>query len=337
MRDVARLAGVSITTVSHVVNGTRTVAAETKARVLRAIAATGYTGNALARSLVTGGSGTLGVAISVVANPFFAELIMAIEGEAADSGFTLLLADTHDEAAAEQKVIRALRSRRVDGLLLAPSATAAGTVLPELRQLKVPVVLVDRLAHGDHFDGVGPENVQATATMVRHLAEHGHRRIGLVSGAAGLTTSVERARGYRLGLSRAGLPWVAELVVPGESTTSSARRALRRLMALDEPPTAVISANNSMTLGVLQEARESGLRIGTDLALMGYDEVAWAELVDPPVTTMSQPIARIGRTAVRMLLDRIAKPDRAAQTVRLSPRLLLRQSCGCAPRVSTVE
>src|SRR4051794_26672176 len=108
MRDVARLAGVSITTVSHVVNGTRTVAAETKDRVLKAIAATGYTGNALARSLVTGGTGSLGVAISVVANPFFPELIMAIEGEAAESGFTLLLTDTHDEAAAEQKAIRAL-------------------------------------------------------------------------------------------------------------------------------------------------------------------------------------------------------------------------------------
>ncbi len=330
MRDVARLAGVSITTVSHVVNGTRTVAAETKARVLNAVAATGYTGNVLARSLVTGGTGSLGVAVSLVANPYFTELIRAIEGEAAKDGCTLLLADTRDEPDAEQKAIRTLRSRRVDGLLLAPSAMATRTVLPELHQLKVPIVLIDRLADGNHVDQVGTENVHATADMVRHLAEHGHRRIGLVRGASGLATTLERVRGYRLGLNRAGLPWNPSLVVSGESTTPAARTALHHLMALEAPPTAVIAANNNMMVGVLHAARERGLRLGTDLALVGYDDVEWADLVDPPISTVGQPIDQIGRTAVRLLLARIADPDRAPQTVRLPPRMLLRGSCGCA-------
>jgi LacI family transcriptional regulator len=330
MRDVARLAGVSITTVSHVVNGTRTVGAETKARVLEAIAATGYTGNALARSLVTGGTGSLGVAISVVANPYFAELIRAIEGEAAQAGFTLLLADTHDKTETEQKVIRTLRSRRVDGLVLAPSALTVSTVLPELHQLKVPVVLVDRLTGGDQVDQVGVENVQATAAMVQHLAEHGHRRIGLVSGASGLATTTERVNGYRLGLARANLPWKPSLVISGESAARAASAALHRLMELPDAPTAVIAANNSMLVGVLHAVRERGLRIGTDLALIAYDDVEWADLVDPPITTMRQPIDEIGRTAVRMLVARITTPDRAPRTVRLPPRLMHRSSCGCS-------
>src|SRR3954471_2585863 len=135
MRDVARLAGVSITTVSHVVNSTRSVAPDTKAKVLDAIEHTGYTGDAIARSLVTGGTRSLGVAISLVANPYFAELLAAIEHETTLSDYTLVLADTHDEPAAEQSAVRTLRSRRVDGLILTPSPRASGTVLPELRTL----------------------------------------------------------------------------------------------------------------------------------------------------------------------------------------------------------
>ncbi|MCP3799352.1 LacI family transcriptional regulator [Allokutzneria sp. A3M-2-11 16] len=329
MRDVARLAGVSITTVSHVVNGTRQVAEATRQRVLDAVARTGYTGNAIARSLVTGGTRTLGVAISLVANPYFAELMQAIEGEASAAGFTPLLIDTHDEAEAERAAVRALRSRRVDGLLLTPSHRASANVLPELRQLGVPTVLVDRLPADGQFDQVGPENVGSTAALVTHLAERGHRRIGLVSGAAGLTTSAERTQGYRLGLHRAGLPADEALMISGESRVQQAADALRRLAALPEPPTAVVAGNNNMLVGVLRAARELGIRVGEELAVVCYDEVEWAELVDPPMTTMAQPITEIGRTAVRMLLARIADPARPPRTVRLPARLMHRRSCGC--------
>ncbi|HEY8371576.1 MAG TPA: LacI family DNA-binding transcriptional regulator [Pseudonocardiaceae bacterium] len=329
MRDVAQLAGVSITTVSHVVNGTRPVADETRRRVLAAIEATGYTGNAIARSLVTGGTRSLGVAISLVENPYFSELIRVIENEAARAGFTLLLIDTHDEPSTEHAAVRMLRSRRVDGLLLTPSPGAANGVLPELRQLGVPTVLVDRLPSHGLLDQVGPENAGAIAALVGHLAELGHRRIGLVSGAPGLTTTAERVHGYRLGLHRAGLPVDEELVVSGCSAVKPAEEALRRLLALPDPPTAVIAGNNNMMVGVFRATRELGLRVGRDLALVGYDEVEWADLVDPPLTTMAQPIAEIGRTAVHMVLSRISDPDQPARTVRLPTRLVHRHSCGC--------
>lgn len=328
-RDIAELAGVSITTVSHVVNGTRAVAEETKIAVLKAIETTGYTGDAIARSLVTGGTRSLGVAISLLANPYFAAVMRAIEREAASAGYTVLLADTHDTVDTERATVRALRSRRVDGILLTPSS-GDGAVISELVSLGVPTVLVDRLATRNDVDQVGSENIQATSALTEHLASLGHRRIGLISGASGLTTSDERILGYRLGLGRGGLTWNADLVECGHSSIEGGTEAFRRLLARLEPPTALVVGNDSMMVGVLKEARRRGIRIGTDLPVVVYDDVEWAELVDPPLTTMAQPVEAIGRQAVRLLLARIADPDRRPETVRLPPTLRHRESCGCA-------
>jgi LacI family transcriptional regulator len=327
-RDIAEMAGVSITTVSHVVNGTRAVAPDTRAAVLRAVEETGYTGDVIARSLVTGGTRSLGVAISLLANPYFAALMQAIEREAAAAGYTVLLADTHDTARTEQDTVRALRARRVEGLLLTP-APGDGKVIGELVSLGVPTVLVDRLTTRTDVDQVGTENIQSTSALTEHLGSHGHRRIGLVSGAPGLTTSEERILGYRLGLGRAGLPWNPELVACGHSSREGGAKALDALLDLPEPPTALVVANDSMAVGVLHQARRRGLRVGQDLPVVVYDDVEWADLVEPPLTTMAQPIEDIGRQAVRLLLARIADPDRRAETLRLPPKLMHRQSCGC--------
>ncbi|MEU4801663.1 LacI family DNA-binding transcriptional regulator [Actinosynnema sp. NPDC023587] len=314
MKEVAALAGVSITTVSHVINETRSVASDTRDRVLKAIDQTGYTGDAIARSLVTGGTKSLGLAVSLVSHPYFAELIAAIESEATRAGYSLVLIDTRGDAASEQAAVRMLRSRRVDGVLLTP--TSGSAALPELRRLGVPTVLVDRLTVAQDLDQVGPENVQATSTLARHLAELGHRRIGLVTGTPGLATTDERVLGYRLGLGRAGLPWDEELVAGG-------------LEPLLGRATAVVVGDHQVLVDVLRTARARGVRIGTDLALVAYDEVEWAELVDPPLTTMAQPVEEIGRTAVRLLLARISDPARAPETIRLPPVLKHRRSCGC--------
>ncbi|WP_298182462.1 LacI family DNA-binding transcriptional regulator [Saccharomonospora sp.] len=333
-RDIAELAGVSITTVSHVVNGTRPVAPETRAAVLDAIERTGYTGDVIARSLVTGGTRSLGVAISLLANPYFATLIQAIEREAATAGYTVLLADTHDTVATEQAIVRALRARRVEGLLLTP-VPGDKEVISELKSVGAPTVLVDRLSPKGELDQVGVENIQSTSALTEHLAAHGHRRIGLISGAEGLATSDERTLGYRLGLGRAGLPWNPDLVACGHSEREGGAHALARLLDRPDPVTAVVVANDAMLVGVLHEARRRGLRIGTDLALVGYDDPEWADLVEPPLTTMAQPVAEIGRRAVRLLLTRLRDPDRDFETVRLPPTLRHRQSCGCPPGIGT--
>ncbi|PXY34619.1 LacI family transcriptional regulator [Prauserella sp. PE36] len=327
-RDIAELAGVSITTVSHVVNGTRAVAPETRAAVLEAIEQTGYTGDVIARSLVTGGTRSIGVAISLLANPYFAVLMQTIEREAAAAGYTVLLSDTHDTVDTEQAVVRALRSRRVEGLLLT-SVPGDGSVISELVSLGIPTVLVDRLATRGDVDQVGAENIQSTSALTEHLASLGHRRIGFVAGTPGLATSEERTLGYRLGLGRGGLAWNPDLVVPGHSERAGGADAFAALLDRPEPPSAVVVGNDAMMAGVLHEARRRQLHVGKDVAVVGFDDTEWADLVDPPLTTMAQPIADIGREAVRLLLSRIKDPDRRPETLRLPPVLRHRESCGC--------
>jgi len=329
MRDVAQLAGVSITTVSHVVNETRPVAADTRDRVLAAVAQTGYTGDAIARSLVTGGTRTLGLALPLAGNPHAAALTAAVEGAATEAGYTLILADTHDEQHPEHTALRALRSRRVDGILLTPTAGADGSAADgaaaELRRLGVPTVLLDRVPEHTGADQVGPENVQATSDLVRHLGDLGHRRIAMVTGPAAISTSAERLLGYRLGLGRAKLVWAPELVASGPS--SAAADEMTSLLDLPVPPTAVVAGDGVVLLGVLRAARRLGLRVGTDLAVVAHDDVDWAELLG--ITTTAQPVERIATTAVRLLIERIAQPDRPASIVRIPPVMMHRQSCGC--------
>jgi len=329
MRDVARLAGVSITTVSHVVNETRPVAADTRDRVLAAVEQTGYTGDAIARSLVTGGTRTLGLALPLAGNPHAATLTAAVEAAATAAGYTLILADTHDEPTPERLALRALRSRRVDGILLTPTGGPSPEGAPaELRKLGILTVLLDRMPEHTGADQVGPENVQATSDLLRHLGEHGHRRIAMVTGPAAITTSAERLLGYRLGLGRAKLVWDPELVASGPP--SAAADEMTSLLALPAPPTAVVAGDGAVLLGVLRAARRLGRRIGAELAVVAHDDVEWADLVDPAITTTAQPVEQIATTAVRLLIDRIAEPDRPASIVRIPPVLVHRQSCGCA-------
>ncbi len=327
MADVAKRAGVSVSTVSHVLNETRYVKPETRDVVLGAIRETGYSPNTIARSLARASTGLIGVAISVPTNPYFAELVHAIETQVGRLGYTLLLGDTRDDPAHELKIVRTLRERRVDGVLLAASADASET-LDYLIAQRLPAVLIDRLP-STAFDRVGSENTESTARLVRHLGELGHVRIGMISGLTGLSTSAERIDGYRLGLDRLGLPFERRLVANGRSVAESARLAVRRLMRLPKPPTALVVANNLMTIGAVQELHALGLRIPQDIALVSFDDFQWAALFAPRLTTIAQPIHEFGVEAVRLLLDRLAEPERDAVAVRLEPAFMHRESCGC--------
>jgi LacI family transcriptional regulator len=328
MVDVAKVAGVSVSTVSHVLNETRYVKPETRELVLDAIRETGYSPNTIARALARATTGLIGLAISVPTNPYFAELVHAIETQAGRRGYTLLLGDTRDDPAHERKIVRTLREHRVDGLLLSASADATET-LDYLMAQKLPVVLVDRVP-STAFDRVGSENTESTALLVQHLGELGHVRIGMVSGLAGLSTSVERVDGYKLALDRLGLPFDRRLVATGRSRADSARLAVRRLIQLPRPPTALVVANNLMTIGAVKELRASCLRIPQDIALVSFDDFQWAELFAPRLTTIAQPIHKFGVEAVRLLLDRLAEPERDPVAVRLQPTFMHRESCGCS-------
>ncbi|GAA3836480.1 LacI family DNA-binding transcriptional regulator [Sphaerisporangium flaviroseum] len=328
MADVARHAGVSVSTVSHVINETRAVKEETRRRVLDAIKDTGYTHNTIARSLVSGSTKTVGLAISAITNFYFADIVSAIEVAVSRAGYTLLLADTHDDPDNELRVVAALHQRRVDGVLLAPATGPRGRALRYLHEVGVPTVLVDRCASA-RFDQIGTENVEATTELVGHLAWHGHQRIGMISGHSGLRTTIERVEGYHQGIERLGLPLDEKLVISGNSNADEAEEAVRALFDRADPPTALVVANNHMTIGVMRALGRLGIRVPDDLALAAFDDFEWAAIFRPRLTTVAQQITEIGAGAVGMLLERIAEPDRKPRTVRLRPRFMRRESCGC--------
>jgi LacI family transcriptional regulator, galactose operon repressor len=327
MADVARLAGVSVATVSHVLNGTRTVRQETREQVLAAVREANYTPNTVARSLATARTTTIGLALSAISNPYFGDLLRSVETAAAAAGYTLLLADPREEPDYELTVVRRLQARRVDGLVLAPSGEPTAA-LAHLAKHGVPTVLVDRLIDAG-LDQVGSENVGPVADLVGHFASRGHARIALVAGHRGLATTTERRDGYLLGMRRAGLAAEPELVVDGNSETDAAAAAVRRLLALSRPPTAIIAGNNSMTIGTLAALREAGISVPGDMAVAGFDDFPWADLFSPGLTAIAQPFVEMGRRAVEMLLARMATPSAPARTVRLPPTFVHRDSCGC--------
>jgi LacI family transcriptional regulator len=328
MAEVAKEAGVSITTVSHVLNRTRPVNEDTIKRVHAAIERTGYRPHSIARALAGARTQSIGLAISGISNPYFMDVIAAIEAEAAERGYTLLLGDTHDEPQKELQMVEELVRRRVDGLILAPSAGAKDNALRYLATQSVPVVLVDRFLPLD-VDQVGPENDEPTAQLVTHLAEGGHRRIGFVAGLEGLSTTEERIRGYRRGLERNGLPVDDSLVAYGASLHEPARVATHRLLNEADPPTALVAGNNAMTIGVLHALRERGMSVPEDIALVAFDDLEWSDLFKPHLTVIAQPTKEIGGQAVRLLLSRLDDPDRPPQSVRLQTTFVHRESCGC--------
>ena len=346
MADVARRAGVSVATVSHVLNDTRRVRPDTRKAVLEAIDELGYTPNTLARSLVTSRTRSIGLAVSAISNPYFTEILQGVEAGALRHGYSLLIADPHDDPVHERTVVQLLHERRVDGMIVAPSPDP-DQLLGYLTRHAVPTVFVDRLVggaseadaavrngegpqdEGFRFDQVGAENSGPVAGLVRHLAELGHRRIGLVAGMPGLSTTAERIAGYRNGLSEAGLPYDEALVAPGNSEAAAAEHATDALLSLSAPPTALITANNAMTIGALRALRERNLSVPDELALCCFDDFAWADLFAPRLTAISQPSREIGAEAVRLLLDRLDSPGLPPLTLRLPCTFVHRTSCGC--------
>ncbi|GAA2346324.1 LacI family DNA-binding transcriptional regulator [Saccharopolyspora halophila] len=327
MTDVARVAGVSAATVSHVVNGTRAVREETRRAVEDAIASTGYSPNTLARSLATGGTSSIAVVMSAISNPYFGQVLQGVEAEVVRQGYTLLLADPHDDPEHELTVVRTMRERRVDGIVLAASADPR-PALDHLDAQNVPVVLADRLLD-ERYDQVGPENTEPTAQLVDHLAGLGHRRIGMIAGLAGLSTTEERLIGYREGLARNGFEYDSALVDSGRSDSAGAADAVARLLAVPDRPTAFIAANNSMTIGAMSAFGDAGLEVPSDVALVGFDDFPWADHFAPRLTVVAQPCADIGAKAAQLLLRRLADPSVEPETHRLPSRLVHRNSCGC--------
>ncbi|AKJ28001.1 LacI family DNA-binding transcriptional regulator [Caldimonas brevitalea] len=328
IKDVAARAGVSVTTVSHVVNGTRHVSPEGRSRVEQAIRDLGYVPSAVARSLKRNTTRTLGMLIPNSSNPYFAEIVRSVEDRCFGAGYTLLLCNTDDEPRRQGVYLQVLAERRVDGLVVVSSGDDAA--LPDLLAgLNVPTVLLDREIDALPCDLVETAHLHGGVLATRHLASLGHRRIACIGGPAELAPSEQRIAGWRAGLAEAGLgDDSAALLWRGDFTSQSGYEALHAILRSPEPPTAVFVCNDLMAMGALCAAHESGLRVPDDLSIVGFDDIELARFASPPLTTVAQPKQRIAALAVDMLLERIDGRRQQPRKVMLQPELCVRASTG---------
>jgi LacI family transcriptional regulator len=327
MHDVARHAGVSQTTVSHVINGSRRVSPESFAAVQRAIESTGYVNDSIARSLRTGKTGTIGLSISAMSNPYFGTFVHLIERQVSDDGMSLILVDTHDDPERELKVTTELLARRPDAILLAPSSQPERTI-DAIARRSIPMVLIDRVppwAPDDRFDAIGVENTEAMRTVVEHLVALGHEHIGLVADRRGLYTTEERVVGFERGMSSAGgALWGT--VVNGTDADGVDIHVVERLLASSPAPTAIIGGNNMVTIEVMRQLVELGKEIPRDVSLVSFDDFEWADLFHPRLTAVRQPVEALAERTVQLLRERLADPTIAGRVERIAPRMILRDS-----------
>ncbi len=324
IRDVATLAGVSIATVSAVINNTAPVRPALRERVLSAIAEVGYQPHGIARSLKTGISRTVGLVISDVTNPFFGAVARTVEAALQRQGHAMLLCNSDEDPATEEAYLKLLQNHRVAGIILAPAGTGAayGQLVAQL--IRAPAVLIDRTNPDLPLDAVTVDNADGTRAAVEHLLDLGCRRVGLVLGSPQVSTSEERLAGYQAALTARGLPFEPRLVRHGRFRQDQAFLACRALLA-DERPDAIFAANNLMAIGALQAVAAAGLRCPADVAVGCFDDFEWADVCAPKITTVAQPTTAIAERAVSLLFDRIAGGETGApRRVVLPTRMVAR-------------
>ncbi len=308
IKDVAARAKVSAATVSHVINGTRKVAPETVKRVQQAMETLDYRPNAVAQSLRTRKTHVIGAVVSDITNPFFATLIRGAEDAAIEAGYSLIVCNSDESLEKEDRYVRLLRQRRMDGLLISPVGDGSNSVVHQLPTWKIPFVFVDRRVEGIEADAVLSDNIDGAYQATRHLISRGHHRIGLILGIKGATTTEERLAGYRRALNEAGITFTEELLTYGGYRITGGQQSVQNFLSLSNPPTAIFSTNNLMTIGVLQELFHRHVKIPEQIGLIGFDDVPWGKLFQPSLTVIEQNPYEIGQQAVGLLLDK-SRPD----------------------------
>ena len=329
IEDVARECGVGKMTVSRVINGGNLVSAPTAARVRATIRKLGYEPNEAARVLKGRSSHTIGLIIPDLADAFFSTCAHAVQQFAAKHHYlTLLLASERDRDS-EARELAMMKSRNIAGILLVPSSPGSVKQLQEVRARGLPVVMLDRTFPGLGAGEVMVENEQGARKAVNHLVEHGHRSILCVGYDSEFNSIGLRIKGYEKAMTEAGLP--PEFIV-GDEPMPTIPKLLKQLRS-SNPPTALFTLNNVITLNVLQALQRENVRVPDQVAIIGFDDFESAALLSVPFTAVRQPAAEVGRTATRLLLDwiRSRSPDLPAgnQRILLPTELVIRRSCGC--------
>jgi DNA-binding LacI/PurR family transcriptional regulator len=324
IKDIARLAKVSHSTVSRALSSSQLVNAKTAERIRRIAQEAGYCPSAAARSLVTSRTRTVGVVVTDIADPFAAEVVRGIEDTAAEHSYSIFLANSNADPDREMKVVRSFEERRVDGIIV--TSSRVGSVYgASVSQTDVPIVLVNNQHPSDFLYSVTIANSEASQVATRHLIELGHRRIAYIGDRFGRQSDTERFAGYRAALDDADVAFRPEYVVHGDGKAGGGEEAMRRLLDLEERPTAVFCYNDITALGAMTAIRSRGLRIPRDVSVVGFDDLFFAEYTNPPLTTIRQPVREMGRQAIQTVIGLVAGSV-STRTIKAHGELIVRRS-----------
>nr|HID13053.1 LacI family transcriptional regulator [Anaerolineae bacterium] len=328
IKDIAKAVGVSHSTVSRALADSPLVASETKQRIQRVAREMGYTPSAIARGLVTKRTATIGLVVTTIADPFIAEVVQGVEETALDYGYNVILCDCNAEPARELACVRTLREKRVDGIVVT-SSRVGSLYMPLLEELGVPIVLINNQHEGRYVYSVRTDNLTGGRLAGEYLLSLGHRHIAYIAGPFGAHSSVERLEGCRAALQEHGLDIPDHWVAPGDGRTNGGHAGVDFLLQRSPRPTAIFCYNDMTAIGALQAIKEAGLQVPGDFSLIGYDDIAFAAFVDPPLTTVAQAKYTLGQRAMDMTLN-LLNGQGEADDILLAPRLVERASCAPA-------
>jgi LacI family transcriptional regulator len=326
--DVARHASVSPATVSRVLNGDPRVGDAYRKRVLRSVQELDYRPNVLARNLRRQRTATIGVVVPDIGNPHFGEMLRAIEDQAFDAGYRVLVCNTGENAEKQRAYLEALIDERVLGVIISP-ADPEGEQITHLLDLGTPVVACDRAVADPRADAVLADNVKALRIGTDLLVGEGHGRIAFVGGRVDVETGAERLAGYEMAMRSAGLE---PLTVDGDFRLDRAEEAVTLLLEQEPQPSAMVVANNLMTLGALRAIADAGLKVPAEIALVAVDDPPWSALVDPPLTTLAQPVRAMAADAMELLLQRVTGARESPRRIVHPFELRERASTGAPAR-----
>ncbi|BCK25797.1 TPA: substrate-binding domain-containing protein [Vibrio cholerae] len=326
MKDIARLAGVSTSTVSHVINKSRFVSDEIAERVNNAAQQLNYAPSALARSLKMNRTKTIGMLVTTSTNPFFGEVVKGVERSCYHQGYNLILCNTEGDNQRMKASINTLLQKRVDGLLLMCSTLEGERLDVFDRYPDIPIVVMDWGPILFASDKIQDNSLQGGYMAAKHLIECGHKEIGCITGPLIRHQAQMRYEGYKRALAEAGIAINPDWIVESDFECEGGYQAFEKLYQRGKLPSALFVSNDMMAMGVIQAANQRGLRVPDDLSLIGYDDVHIAKFMTPALTTIHQPKYRLGKAAVDTLLYRLENPDTTAQVVQLEPTLVARSS-----------
>jgi DNA-binding LacI/PurR family transcriptional regulator len=331
--DVARLAGVSRATVSYVINnGPRPVSSETKARVVNAIRQIGYQPNAVARNLRLQRTSTLGLIVPDTHNPYFSEVERGVERVAFENGYTVFLCHSGYDLEHELQYVDLLHAQRVAGVIWIPG-TADFKPYHKLKEYGVRTIVIDRAVPDEEVPVLMGDNFHGGFIATKHLIDLGHRRIGYIRRPVDLSHSRGRFEGYQAALTEHHIPLEDNLVATGGFVFEDGYRAVRELLALPEPPTAVFAYNDMMAIGALRAIYEAGLNVPDDFSLVGFDDIAQASFTCPSLTTVLLPKYEMGQRGAELLISLIEKRKTSSEPLKpLEVKLVIRESTGLAPQ-----